>query len=380
LTGAQSAGIPTSARPISTPSTAAYAGPTFHASPAPSALPIPTFYSKSVPDSPGLRRVEASKRDPGSNDPDLSTPPSARILSNQVHREESPLDLFFKADREEKARARSASSTHTTATATGPFQPPPASPRDSQTPPAPTSQYRTHQGHVKGISAGGMFAMELDGPSSPGAAYGPAFSTPYAERMNAARSGNTPCGPTSSANYGSQQPIDRSEALKAYLFSGPPAQPQVPTSGNPGTTGYGSLVASAAYRDGSPARGGSRSAGLHPRPQQSTPSFPIDSRSSNNTAWTSGRASGLRQEVTPTKTPTKILDRNENGPNTPTPSRIHGKTTSSDPNGVMGHSHVTPPLPTSPFGGSSGTTSADLQSMENSLRKILKLDSTGVLG
>jgi hypothetical protein len=134
LTGAQSAGMPSSAKPMSTPSTAAYAGPTFHASPAPSTLPIPSFYSKSVPESPGLKSLK------GASLLESPTPVPAAIVNMQSKREESPLDFFFKADREEKARARSASSTQTAAPATGPFRPPTLSPRMSQTPPASTSK------------------------------------------------------------------------------------------------------------------------------------------------------------------------------------------------------------------------------------------------
>ena len=42
---------PTNPVPSITPAKPAYAGPTFHASPAPSALPIPKFFSKSAPQS-----------------------------------------------------------------------------------------------------------------------------------------------------------------------------------------------------------------------------------------------------------------------------------------------------------------------------------------
>ncbi|KAI6250671.1 hypothetical protein HI914_00889 [Erysiphe necator] len=41
-----------SSRSSYTPTVTAYAGPTFHSSPAPSALPIPSFYTKSILDSP----------------------------------------------------------------------------------------------------------------------------------------------------------------------------------------------------------------------------------------------------------------------------------------------------------------------------------------
>jgi hypothetical protein len=217
LTGTQPGNMTSSAKPIATPSTAAYAGPTFHASPAPSALPIPSFYSKSVPDSPGIKTVKTLREVSQSSNSGSSTPP-APVPNNLFRREESPLDFIFKADREEKARARSASSTQTAATASGPFQPPTLSPRNSQTPPAPTSQTRARVGHTPKSPTSSMFAMELDGPNSPGTPFGPAFSTPYSERINAARAGkNSTMSPD---QINTQQPMDRTEALKAYLFSG----------------------------------------------------------------------------------------------------------------------------------------------------------------
>ncbi|KAF4633208.1 hypothetical protein G7Y89_g4914 [Cudoniella acicularis] len=235
LTGAQSAGMPSSAKPINTPSSAVYAGATFHASPAPSALPIPSFYSKSVPDSPSVRGLKSVKE---SSSPGLSQSPSPPVASTSVNkfdREESPLDFFFKADREEKERARSASSANMTGTASSPFQPPSQYPRTSQTPPVSNSQNPAHREHASKNSAGGMFAMELDGPFNPSTPFGPAFSTPYSERINAARTATTP------AHDDSQQPLDRSEALKAYLFSehtiSPPGAPWHSFQSYPGSAG-----------------------------------------------------------------------------------------------------------------------------------------------
>jgi hypothetical protein len=79
-----------------------YAGPTFHSSPAPSSLPMPSFF--------------ASKQRPAlQNGNDLDSPPNqstpiklVRPLSGQEFRDQddSPLALFFKADREEKNRLR----------------------------------------------------------------------------------------------------------------------------------------------------------------------------------------------------------------------------------------------------------------------------------
>ncbi|RAL62304.1 hypothetical protein DID88_004870 [Monilinia fructigena] len=91
LTGAQFASGSSACRAIETPSAAhVYAGSTFHASPAPSALPMPSFYSKSVPESPAIRTGGAIKELESSADESSQTPSSAQMF-NVSHSEESPL-------------------------------------------------------------------------------------------------------------------------------------------------------------------------------------------------------------------------------------------------------------------------------------------------
>ena len=72
-----------------------YAGPTFHSSPAPSSLPVPSFL--------------ASKAKPPTQNGDMNSPPnqSTPVKSRGQDGDDSPLALFFKADREEKSRLRS---------------------------------------------------------------------------------------------------------------------------------------------------------------------------------------------------------------------------------------------------------------------------------
>ncbi|EMD67645.1 hypothetical protein GGP41_007689 [Bipolaris sorokiniana] len=83
---------------------AAYAGPTFHASPAPSALPIPKFLSRSVPAKtragPPTPPPEDSS-DSGSLSPSAS--PSRAPMAAPPRHEQSPLDLLFRADAAERA-------------------------------------------------------------------------------------------------------------------------------------------------------------------------------------------------------------------------------------------------------------------------------------
>lgn len=346
-------GLPSSAKPMSTPSTAAYAGPTFHASPAPSALPIPSFYSKSVPESPGLKGIKSMRETPLSDSP---TP--AAVSSNApFHREESPLDVFFKADREEKARARSASSTQKSSAATGPFQPPSVSPRTSQTPPALTSQDRPRR--TNRTSSSGMFTMELDGPASPGAPYGPAFSTPYSERISAAR----PSNPSPQAPSQNAQRTAKSEALKAYLFSDSQTSTASPSLAHQYKANEIAASVPAVYRN---------SAAV-PRSQTNNYSFSQDQKAS-------GRSSGLRQEVTPTRTPTKPHDLSTNYSPSPTPSRIYRPSGTSDLIGRFPQLSASPSLNSSNGVSPSENRSSDLKGMEDSLRKMLKLDSAGTSG
>jgi hypothetical protein len=85
----------------------AYAGPTFQASPAASALPVPKFFSKSVPNigvQPSLQGRMAGEKTP---EEQASSPESDRVSPVPLRQAHSPLDLFFKADRAEKQRTQS---------------------------------------------------------------------------------------------------------------------------------------------------------------------------------------------------------------------------------------------------------------------------------
>jgi Proline-rich nuclear receptor coactivator motif len=380
LTGAQSAGIPSSAKPINTPSTAAYAGPTFHASPAPSALPIPSFYSKSVPDSPGVKGLKSVKEAPEKKENpspnNLFTPPPA---NNLFQREESPLDFFFRADREEKARARSASSTQAAGVATGPFQPPMGSPRSSQTPPALPTHSRPRQGHTSKMSANGMFAMELDGEPDAGTPYGPAFSTPYAERIHAARASSQPIQSIEQPFRDPQHSLDRSEALKAYLFSGHPLPSSAETISTKTTpVAHHVPTSSRSHQQTSDHTSSVRNPGLPARSHHNR----LSQECSSQVPRPSGRSSGLRQEVTPTKTPTRTPDRHS--PYSPSPQLFPNAATSlaNGFNDSMA-SHAASSDPVSTTSLSSNDKAADLRDMEDSLRRILKLDSarsSGVVG
>ena len=90
----------------------AYAGPTFQASPAASALPMPKFFSKSVPNvakqSASLDARMADQKTPeqeSSPEPDVVLPQSPPRAAQQ-----SPLDFFFNAQKAENQRKASVQS------------------------------------------------------------------------------------------------------------------------------------------------------------------------------------------------------------------------------------------------------------------------------
>lgn len=103
----------------------AFAGANFHASPAPASLPMPSFLRMSSEMGPGSAVVKGPAKEPSPPASDCDSPsPSQQAAVAQVSRDESPLDLLFRADRAEKERARRATSTNATAGVDGPFSPP----------------------------------------------------------------------------------------------------------------------------------------------------------------------------------------------------------------------------------------------------------------
>lgn len=128
----------------------AYAGPTFHASPAPSALPIPKFLSRSVPAKtragPPTPPPEDSSDSAGSPSPTNASPSRAPIAV-PARKDDSPLDMLFNADKAERAKHGQGSPA-----SSGFFIP--------SHPPRPQSYQ-----HDSFNSANGVFPIELDGES-----------------------------------------------------------------------------------------------------------------------------------------------------------------------------------------------------------------------
>ncbi|KAL8771300.1 MAG: hypothetical protein Q9209_003205 [Squamulea sp. 1 TL-2023] len=153
----------------STTPSRAYAGPTFHASPAASSLPMPKFYSKSVPDVNRASSMQTVTKEASETSSDQSedspTPGFAQRVGEEQVREESPLDFFFKADREQKERQRleqqvSSGGQHLASGALTPKRP------------------QHHSRHSTSGSQGGLFPMELENREPTKASHEKASSDP----------------------------------------------------------------------------------------------------------------------------------------------------------------------------------------------------------
>jgi hypothetical protein len=279
-------------------SQAAYAGPTFHASPAPSALPVPKFFSKSVPGTstqPSLQsrlENEVEEASPGHSPP---SPPAA-LLAEPSRHEDSPLDLLFKADRAEKARRGSGLFTpngkQNQAAQAGQLLP-------NGTP--KTADPSHHSRHSSTGSSKGLFMMELDGGAAVPPRPTPAVTAPASRSVTAPSRIPQTRNPTRVEND--------TQALKDLLFSlaQPKPQPATPYAGFDGIPSE----PSSRFHTPSPfnqSRSGNRSASgpTTPAPQTNdtaNPQFFYGNRNLSplfKAAKTDSakRTSSLRQEVT----------------------------------------------------------------------------------
>lgn len=210
----------------------AFAGATFHSSPAPSALPIPSFMAKSSVDSPSVKPQREALQEP-SPPTDIEVPTPSRQASAPIA-SESPLDFMFRAHREEQQRERRGSPASLGPSTVASDSPSIQSPFERHAAQKPSSVSQSARSRQK-------YQSDIDRAENgtPTRAVGPAFSTPYHERINAALNGNTtypatapPLPRQSSAPEPGEDPA---EALKRYLLGGPsqtagaPAPPSLPT-------------------------------------------------------------------------------------------------------------------------------------------------------
>jgi hypothetical protein len=340
-----------------TPAKAAqiYAGPTFHASPAASSLPIPKFFSKSMPQvnnkDASLQAMMAEDVSEGSTSQGDESPTlrNAVAVDDARTRQDSPLDIFFKADRAEKARQQFGSPLHSISTPNDRFRASSASPARF----SPSHQSRPNTEH-------GMFALEMDGePRKSGTPSG--TKTPLAPAENkpvAASPGKTD--------------VEKTEALKQLLFF----KSQNPTSHGPQSPSASPTP---------PRTGLSYGASPSARSPSASPYSPVygNTLSESRPGPPRLHSSQLRQEVS--------ADSVSELPTTPTPARsqfMGTRTQSYDSSSQSQNTRRESPAPRfaaqdalrATFGNDRTGHDAET-AMEDTLRRILKLDllpSTGV--
>lgn len=326
---------------IATPSKAAYAGPTFHASPAPSSLPVPRFFSKSVPGpDTGLQARldnDTDKEEGFESDTGRLAPPTQNI-------QQSPLDMFFHADRQERAKRQSSSGLSC------------SQPRvkHSDTPERP------RLGQDPSNSGRDMFMMELDEGASPSTdrTARPAPPGPP-RRMTSERSRTAPENvPTLS--HEDARNAEYTKSLKDLLgltLNGAPsssASPVRPQSGD---------------SQGSPfhANGGHQHAQDPSTPQRSMPPLHYGNRNLSPLFQAARqdsptRPSALRQEYHPSPdNPAQMSSVSNNNHSAIARAYLQQQT------GGMQPRQAQPIMNASP--------SRDVKSMEENLRRMLKLDT-----
>lgn len=199
---------PNVASPVQFKDSPHYAGPTFHASPAPSALPMPAFFSKSVPDSDIAATLELDDDDAQAEDSGPELTPSKPKTNPRINHDPSPLDFLFKAAIDARNKTQ---------------QSPEAIPKStvSHTPENLTG------GRRQETASQGIFPLELDGSER----NTPALSTPlssYRDKMNALTSRSSQGNPQ--ADMDDVQRKLKTEELKHLLFN---PRPQRPASASP---------------------------------------------------------------------------------------------------------------------------------------------------
>ncbi|KAF8416518.1 hypothetical protein EV426DRAFT_419991 [Tirmania nivea] len=115
---------PTPTRGVMSTPTKAYAGPNFHSSPNPSSLPVPSWFSKSVPATPSTGTSLQAMLEL-----------SEETLSQSLEEPESHLQKLFRADKEEKTPRRQSPSLDNSFTDVFTMDPEKTTPTPSEMPP-----------------------------------------------------------------------------------------------------------------------------------------------------------------------------------------------------------------------------------------------------
>ena len=363
----------------------AYAGPTFHASPAPSSLPIPRFFSKSVPATEQGSSLKAMMQDDSSEkssdkSDDSPTMRNSLQVSEQPVREASPLDVFFNADREEKVKRFVGEKESPLAQSLAQLANIPKSV-------SPVPEYmRNHSRHPTGGSVGGVFPMEMDAsekPSNPSAVHN------FPKSAEAHHSDSAPAIFTTESMNAEEQAKAKTEALKKFLLTPQPQRP-VSSSASPakllsysGSPSYGPFPQYERSQSASSTPGSSLgNSNQYLRNQTIGNNFASPQQSpvvlaKNSSYRTRPTSSHLRQEL-----PRDM--ENQELAYSPSPSRtynVFNRTTSQNSQNVEQNGHTTPTAPAAKkfqpedaLRAATGQDSISLDVIENELRRVLKLD------
>ena len=298
----------------------AYAGPTFHASPAASSLPMPKFFSKSMPNIDKTSSLKSMMEQEGPQTASESEGSPFQENTQPMHdhrvREPSPLEILFRADEIAKAKARPNPES-----AVKPFH---SQARLSASTTGVLRSNRHHSRHPTDSSTGSMFPIEMDGSApEPAASSIPPMSgtETYPSHTRIQESSSA-----TEIGFTEEQRRAKTAALKQLLYS--------TTAALPSTSSIGHRPPSSNLRQESTMPG----------------------------------SSGLRN-------PSEL-------PATPTPSHVHKAYMSPTENHQ--HGYVSPYTPFTPSRnqsqGSDSTPSRNngaKKALEDDLRRILKLEVVG---
>lgn len=364
-----------------------YAGPTFHASPAASALPLPTFFSKSVPDTewstdPGMTALETEDESQDTEPGELTPSKSRSALKEDVARKghsSSPLDFLFKAARDSKGATQANLSDGNSERAS----------------PVP----QTHKSLKSPQSAstdGAMFSFEMETPEPKSTPIGPSFATPYRERMDALRSTSSPLQSPHTPPYDEGQRNGKPEIQKNFRLDprlqqpasmspqrldeppNPHGQPkpslEPPTNSFHTTSGHVAPISAASYdqRSRTSTKTPGAAYGKNGVPHQ------YNGSACNHSQSVRTPSSNLCKEMSP-PSPTLSPSRPQRErhvdsaiPHPQTSARV-GNPVSSP----MRSGPYPPVAPPGPYGVPDQAQPTDTKQMEDYLRRALKLDANG---
>jgi hypothetical protein len=333
---------------------AAYAGPTFHASPAPSSLPMPKFLPKSAPDADLVPPLETDSDSADLSPEPESTPSRRRSRNPPVYEEPKPataLDFMFQAAKQAKENKAT------------------SSPDVSRTLRSPQTEPKAARSNPDG-----MFAFDMGNDYQRNSHIGPSFATSYQERMAALRPSSMP----QSSEVSDAERKAKTEQLKDLLLN---PRPQKPPSAAPYSPNYaGNLDA--------------RSSNL--------PAFATPSRASSGPPMTSLNPFGNPPPQPNPHLRNPYLYTNPNSPLrevVPAPSmhqyQGRGAVSNGSSPGPYSHQYRQSPNPPAPWNGYASPQQAhsatafhpthspsplpsqamDTQQIENDIRRVLKLDA-----